>query len=176
MSQTEWRDVLGHEGSYQVSRCGKVRSLDRLVEYVGRWGPASVRLLGKELRPQRKAAGYLMVSLGTNNQHFIHRLVALAFIPNPAGLPTVDHINGIRTENDASNLRWASRVLNSLNRAYSHGKVIGVLGVSESLSETNPYKAAIRRNGRNEHLGVFSTVEEASSAYQIALKGTMEHA
>ena len=43
----------------------------------------------------------------------IHRLVAMAFIPNPSNLEQVDHIDGCRTRNCGSNLRWVSRKFNN---------------------------------------------------------------
>ena len=36
--QEEWRPVVGFEGIYEVSNLGKVRSLDRYVTQVNRWG------------------------------------------------------------------------------------------------------------------------------------------
>lgn len=58
-----------------------------------------------------KKSGYLFVDLWADNtctKKTIHRLVAEAFIPNPENKPTVDHINGIRTDNSVENLRWAT--------------------------------------------------------------------
>lgn len=46
----------------------------------------------------------------------VHRIVALAFIPNPDNKPTVDHINRNPSDNRISNLRWATRIEQALNR------------------------------------------------------------
>ena len=57
--------------------------------------------------------GYRAVWL--DKHHRLHRLLALAFIPNPDNLPEVDHINRVRGDNDLSNLRWANDYTQSQN-------------------------------------------------------------
>lgn len=55
--------------------------------------------------------GYKQVSLWDGKKHkkkYIHRLLAVAFIPNPNNYRTVNHINGIKTDNSLSNLEWCS--------------------------------------------------------------------
>lgn len=79
-----------------VSNTGKVRSL----------------LYDRELIPQRTNRGYLRVALCNGKQHkyvHVHRLVAEAFVPNPNGYDTVDHIDGNKLNNNADNLQWLSR-------------------------------------------------------------------
>lgn len=63
------------------------------------------------LKPQLRTDGYLYVHLSNEDKDVyksIHQLVALAFIPNPDGKPTVDHINSVKTDNSVCNLRWAT--------------------------------------------------------------------
>lgn len=72
-----WRPVVGHEGSYEVSDQGNVRSLDRTTIRNGHVH----KLRGKVLVPVRASEyGYLRVSLGRGKPQFVHRLVAAAFI------------------------------------------------------------------------------------------------
>lgn len=60
--------------------------------------------------------GYLRVRI-LGKEYLVHRLIAETFIPNPNGLPQVDHIKfKERTNNDVSNLRWVTAQENTLNR------------------------------------------------------------
>lgn len=101
--------VVGYEGLYEVSDQGLVRSLDR--EVLGRDG-TTYSFKGVVLRPAtHKDTGYLMVSLwknGVGKHHYVHRLVAEAHIPNPQGLPEVNHENGNRVDPSKENLIWVT--------------------------------------------------------------------
>tara|TARA_R110000744_G_scaffold3002_1_gene11813 strand:+ start:253 stop:720 length:468 start_codon:yes stop_codon:yes gene_type:complete len=64
----------------------------------------------KEMKPS-KQNGYMRVSLYKDVKRktfYIHRLLALHFIPNPENKPCIDHINGIRDDNRLENLRWVT--------------------------------------------------------------------
>lgn len=79
----------------------------------------------KYLRATDNGSGYLYVNLcicNSREQHYIHRLVAEAFIGNPENKPTVDHINRVRHDNRVENLRWATRSEQAINQ--SHEKSI----------------------------------------------------
>lgn len=59
---------------------------------------------------------------GMRKAFFVHRLVALAFIPNPNNYPQVNHIDFIKTNNEVSNLEWCTNQMN-MDHAYKNGRV-----------------------------------------------------
>ena len=65
----------------------------------------------KLLKPKIDKYGYKNVVLTKNGKrktYLVHRLVGQAFIPNPNNKPTINHINGIKTDNRVCNLEWAT--------------------------------------------------------------------
>lgn len=93
-----WKDIVGYEGLYQVSNLGNVRSLN-------------YRRTGKPrlLKYGKIGNGYLGVKLscnGVSENHFVHRLVAKAFITNPLNKTHVNHISEVKHDNVVSNLEW----------------------------------------------------------------------
>jgi len=111
-----WKDVVGFEGSYQVSNFGNVRSLDRL-------NSRGQRIKGVTLRPQDNTKGYKYVTLfkgsRTDKENmYIHRLVASAFLEGNE--ETVNHKDGNKSNNHVDNLEWATRSENT-QHAYDNG-------------------------------------------------------
>ena len=106
----EWRDIPGFTG-YQISSEGRVKSMR-----YGGWGGERI------LKPSPDRYGYLRIDMMLNGKakhRCIHRLVALAFIPNPENKPTVDHINRDKIDNSLSNLRWATDSEQSNNKHHT---------------------------------------------------------
>lgn len=106
----EWRPVVGYEGLYEVSSYGRVRSLPNRGT-PGKYNNGKIKI------PQKRGR-YLYVRLckdGKGTAFSIHRLVAVAFIPNPLNLPCVDHIDTDCHNNCVSNLRWVTHSENSRN-------------------------------------------------------------
>ena len=71
------------------------------------------------LKPSKNENGYCFVNLhlnGKQNHCYIHRLVALTFLPNPLGLDTINHKDENKANNCVDNLEWLERVENA-NRA-----------------------------------------------------------
>ena len=95
-----WKDVPGFEGRYSVSNKGKVKSLN-----YGNTGKS------RNLKPNLKKDGYYDVALADSGKYRymrVHRLVALAFIPNPNRKTVINHINGVKTDNRVANLEWCT--------------------------------------------------------------------
>lgn len=111
-----WLPVVGWEGLYEVSDQGRVRSLDRVAPAVK----------GKILKPASHHSGYKHVILrncGRNATCNIHVLVLTAFAgPRPDGAHCA-HGDGDRSNNVASNLRWATAEENAADRD-AHGTTV----------------------------------------------------
>lgn len=117
---TIWKPIKGYEGRYEVSTWGQVRSLDRTVRNTK---GVLAHLRGKLLNPAVGKAGYKVAFLrdGKESKAFsVHRLVALAFLPNAENKSEVNHKNGIRTDNRVSNLEWVTPSENKCH-AYNNG-------------------------------------------------------
>jgi hypothetical protein len=100
-----WKPVPGCEGAYEVSDLGRVRSLERRVEYRDGRGR---RQRGRVLKLLPDGNGYLRANLAGATRH-VHVLVLEAFDrPRPAGMEAC-HGPGGKTDNRLSNLRWATR-------------------------------------------------------------------
>lgn len=109
----EWKSIPGYEDLYEVSSYGRVKSLE--ISYIRRNG---IRDHKPEiiLTPKNNGTGYFIVCLYKNKTHkyyLIHRLVAIAFLPNPNNLPCVNHKDEDKTNNNVNNLEWCSHRYNS---------------------------------------------------------------
>ena len=115
----DWKTIEGYEG-YEVSNTGIVRGVDRFVDM-----PNGKKRLAKGciLKTRVTKHGYVDVRLSrgsTPKTYLVHRLVAQAFIPNPDGLPQVNHLSGNKLDNSVENLAWTDASGNVLH-AYKQG-------------------------------------------------------
>ncbi|ARM65604.1 HNH endonuclease [Lactococcus phage LW4] len=144
-----WKDIPGYEGHYQVSNLGNVKRLER-KDSLGR------KLKDKLLKPRANPNGYhyALLSLnGSTHNKSVHRLVAIAFIPNHEDLPVVNHIDENKQNNNVDNLEWCNYKYNA-----NHGT-----GKERMI---NKVKILLGRSVTNGET-VFDTIGDASRSLNI---------
>lgn len=100
-----WKPVIGYEGLYEVSNSGEIKSI-----FYGK-NP-------KILKKSKTTTGYYKIELSKNKKRKsfkVHRLVAIAFIPNMENKPNINHIDGNPLNNNIDNLEWCTQKENVIH-------------------------------------------------------------
>lgn len=142
-----WKEISNTNGKYYISSWGNVMSKHFKKKFNN----------GQEciLQPSIAKNGYEVVNIGRGNTQLVHRLVADAFLPNPDNFDSVDHIDRNKTNNDVSNLRWASRTTQTLNTNKNPTNII---------QHGDGYRVRIVRKHENILYKTYPTLEEAIRA------------
>lgn len=175
--QKIWKNINGFE-FHEVSSTGQFRSITHITTYANKYGSYEKIKKGRLLKIQIDSCGYLQAGLSANGKRsmrLMHRLVAIAFIPNPENKPEVNHLDGNKLNNNVENLEWATKSENQIH-AYKTGLIIKKNGEKNGNSKlTNKQVLEIRKSNK---LGVelsklFNISTGAIS--QIRRRGTWAH-
>jgi NUMOD4 motif/AP2 domain len=159
----KWLPVTGFP-AYEVSDLGRVKRV------VGVPGVSA----GKILKPLPDKDNYLRVNLhrgdGKSHHRSVHRLVAVAFIPNPLNLSEVNHTGaGVKSDNRACKLEWRSRTGHGQDRAKRHQQGNGVCFDQHAGKWQAYYNPT---TNKQVSLGTaFPTYEAAKAAREAAVAG-----
>jgi DNA-binding MarR family transcriptional regulator len=142
----QWKEIKGTDGSILVSNTGHIKSL--LKD-------------GRILKSQSDSKGYQRVRVTIEGRKLtfkVHREVAKAFLPNPQKLPQVNHIDGNKRNNAATNLEWVTNQENA-RHAIANGLWKNVIAGAKRENESRMRK--IQGRSANGEFKVFRSVSEA---------------
>jgi hypothetical protein len=156
-----WKDIPNYEGIYQASTLGDIKSLN-------------YKKTKKEqiLKQSLDGRGYLSVRLckqGKSKSFTVHKLIAITFlshVPDGTHKMCVDHKDNDRKNNILGNLQLLTNRENCSKNAKRNNKYTGV----SWSKKAKRFRASIRINGKETHLGHFKCEILAAQAYQNKLK------
>lgn len=142
----EWRDIVGYEGLYLVSNMGRVKGVNRIKIIKGFNYECAEKLLSPT---GKKYKNVCLFNNGIRGYFLVHRLVAIAFIPNPENKPEVNHLRGYKNGDGVDNLEWATKPENE-KHAHKMGFKIGNRGEKNyrcklTLIQVNEIKGKYKR-------------------------------
>ena len=130
-----WLPITGYEGKYEVSDLGRVKSLER-SDFRGDGHPFKVE--ARILKTQVDKYGYVYSTLSNNKKFKVHRLVGIAFVPNPGNKETINHFDEVKSNNRFDNLGWFSiaeqnKYSKGINISFYHkGDILNFPSVNEA--------------------------------------------
>lgn len=147
-----WEDIEGYEGYYQVSDLGRVKGVKRICKtWNGYRGVPETIIVGS-----LDKRGYPQVNLSISDItecYKVHRLVAIAFIPNPDNKPDVNHKDGVKTNNFKDNLEWNTKKENT-QHAHRTGLARGRRGEEHGQTNLTEIQAIDIKYNHNGKTGV----------------------
>lgn len=161
MENLEWYPVKGYEGLYEITKCGKVRSLPKK-----RVGVQIRYYKGKNLSIVKIGLGYLSVTLfkdGVKKKWLLHRIVAVTFLDKIEGKDYVNHKDKDKYNNHVDNLEWVSSIENNCHMQIDKKTSSNFPGVYLYI-DRKKYRSQINHNGKRIYLGIFETEDEAYAA------------
>lgn len=143
--EEQWKPILGWEDLYQISSFGRVKALKRYIpHYAG-----GLALMKEKIIKLNDRKGYLGANLFRSQmdkaKFGVHRLVALAFIPNIENKSTVNHIDTNKKNNFYKNLEWASHSEQQMH-ALSNGLRNKTIGENSNFCKLDKNKVIEIRN------------------------------
>ena len=158
-----WKDIPGWEGLYQISNYGRIKSYKQFES-------------GKIMSLVNKTGDYFSVVLQGNGRKQrsarVHRLVAEAFIPNPEGLPEVNHIDGNKQNNSVDNLEWCSQSYNVLHSIRMHPEQLN--GMIAYNKHVRPRAVAQISKHSGEIIAVFPTAIDAHRKTGVCARNILQ--
>lgn len=146
-----WKQIVDYP-NYYISNFGNIKNKKN-----------------KLLKNSDNGSGYIKTIIYNNNipkTFYIHRLVAKYFLENYDENLEIDHIDRNSLNNSISNLRMATRSQNCINKKKRINTYSTYVGVTYDKNKNNKnWKAKVRINGKNKHIGNYNTEEEAYLAY-----------
>lgn len=159
-----WKDIRGYEGLYKISNLGKVVSIPRMMM---RKNGKAMRINGSQKRFGIGSNGYYRVGLydGNGNKKMVsvHRLLAIAFIPNPDNKPCINHKDSNRLNLSLENLEWVTYQENT-DHSIKQG-LFGMLGQTGDLHNNSKAVIAIDIKTRTERR--FGSQREAARVLNL---------
>lgn len=168
----EWKDIPGYEGYYQASIYGKIRSVNRMVEFRISGRVQQVYRKSKILAENITQDNYVQVILSVNGVAktlSVHRLVAQTFLPNPENKPQVNHIDGNTQNNNVNNLEWATRSENM-----THAKDTGLWN-PKKCGEISRKLTGIKVRSITDNI-IFDSLKSAGKYYGMDAESVKESA
>jgi hypothetical protein len=160
----EWKPIPGYEATHEVSNHGRIRSLARNVATKG-GGLRSVP--PRIMKTGASSNGYLKVQLGHKAPTLsVHRLVAAVFVENQNALPQVNHLDGVKSNNAATNLEWVTQ---SQNMLHCHANNLQVKNAPRGSA--HPFaRAVIVTKVSGEVVGEWGSVTECARSLGLQLQ------
>lgn len=159
-----WKIIKDYEGIYEISSLCTVKSVDRIV--IDKNG-VSKSIKGTIRKPHKGTNGYLYIGLKKNGIQkitSIHRLMAIAFIPNPKQLSDVNHKDFNKLNNSIENLEWCTRRENTVHYKLTQKYSSPYIGVTWHKGHSK-WQSSIRVGEKRIYLGNFINEIDASLAY-----------